>query len=34
MKGGGGGQPFFASAGGKDPKGIKNAIKKALTFIQ
>jgi alanyl-tRNA synthetase len=34
MKGGGGGQPFFASAGGKDPNGIKNAIKKALTFIQ
>lgn len=34
MQGGGGGQPFFASAGGKDPNGIQNAIDKALTFIE
>lgn len=34
MKGGGGGQPFFASAGGKDPEGIQKAIDKSLTFIK
>ncbi|ALO16640.1 Alanine--tRNA ligase [Salinivirga cyanobacteriivorans] len=34
MKGGGGGQPFFASAGGKDPEGIQNAIDKALTYVK
>src|SRR6056297_2203424 len=34
MKGGGGGQPYFASAGGKDPEGIQNAIDKALTYVK
>jgi alanyl-tRNA synthetase len=33
IKGGGGGQPFYATAGGKDVKGIQAAVDKALTFI-
>ena len=34
IKGGGGGQAFFASAGGKDPAGLKNAIAKTKEIIE
>lgn len=33
MKGGGGGQPFYATAGGKDVSGIDAAIAKATSFV-
>jgi len=33
MKGGGGGQKFFATAGGKDVSGIENAINKAKEVL-
>ncbi len=34
INGGGGGQPFLATAGGKNPAGIQSAIGKAAEYIQ
>jgi alanyl-tRNA synthetase len=33
IKGGGGGQPFFATAGGNDISGLKNAVEKGKSFV-
>ena len=33
MKGGGGGQPFFATAGGSNPDGVEKAIARAEKLI-
>ena len=34
IKGGGGGQPFFAQAGGKDASGLSAAADKVLELLE
>ena len=33
IRGGGGGQAFYATAGGSDPEGIERALKKARNYL-
>jgi alanyl-tRNA synthetase len=34
IQGGGGGQPHYATAGGKNPEGLERAFAKAREFLQ
>ena len=34
MQGGGGGQAFYATAGGKDLAGLSSAVEKAKSFVR
>ena len=34
IRGGGGGQPFYATAGGKNPAGLREALDKSKSYIE